>query len=576
MSSYLFAIQESVTKYAQVISDIIGMDVDIADRSLTRVAGTGAFASRVGRSISDEGHAFQCTMASREFIAIENPGQNEICRQCASCDSCQEKYEICCPILLSDEAIGAMAIATFDEKKVPYIRENLRSFRNFLENISEMIAAKVAEYKDGQSIKTTLELLRRMIDFISEGVIIFKDDRSILFLNHKAELLLGCELRQLAYLCKIREFSIRETEIHEKTGNTEYQFRVRGKQIRVRGNSYPIVVDEKESARVFVFEDVAALHQNFFQTGHENINFNTIIGRDKSFLRIKQQAVDYACSSMNLLIRGESGTGKEVFARAICNGSPRKNKPFVTVSCNGTLDAISEKELFGFFENSPDDKSISKFELAAGGTLFIDGIERLPLRLQSRLVRFMVENRYDVRVIVSAAADLETLVANGGFMPDLFYMLDVNTIRIPPVRRRKKDIRLLVDCFLAHYNSVEGKQVTFGRGIYAAFQEYRWPGNVREIDSMVSLIVTGALKSELETVEDLPVTIQEKIAAREDETFNLKELEKRAIVHVLNNSDRSTQGKVDAARTLGISVASLYRKIKEYGLVEKANYELSK
>lgn len=577
MSSYLYEVKDSVMKYAQVISGVIGMDVDIADSELIRIAGTGVFSKLVGKNITDEGYAFSWAINNKEFININNPGKNEICQKCPARDRCEEKYEICCPILLEGEAIGAMAIATFDESKTAYIKENLESFKDFLENIAELIAAKVAEYKDAQSIKTTLQLLRKLIDFINEGVIIFNTDRSILFLNRKAELLLGYELRQLEYLKKIKEFSMKHAAVNGGGNNTEYQFKIRGKVIKIIGNSYPIVVDAKEAARVFVFEDVAALHRHFFQAGKDIINFDFILGKDKGFCRVKQQAREYAFNNLNLLIRGESGTGKEVFARAICNEGPRKNKPFVTVSCNGTLDAISEKELFGFLPNSPEDKNISKFELASDGILFIDGIERLPLRLQSRLVNFMTENKYEVRIIASTSANLEELTKNGGFMAGLFYMLDVNSISIPPVRKRKKDIRLLVNYFIEKYNAIEGKQINLTEEVYVIFDNYSWPGNVREIDSMAGLIVSGVLKSEPVSLDDLPATIREKIIEQEDDdTYNLKELEKRTIIRLLNSNEIGIQGKEQVAKALGISVASLYRKMKEYQIVDKPKYEFSK
>lgn len=575
-TSYLSEVQESVKKYAQVISNIIGMDVDIADDRLTRIAGTGIFSKSVGQNIADEGYAFGWAIRRKEFVNIDNPGKNEICRQCPNQNNCEEKYEICCPILLEGEAIGAMAIATFDEKKISYITENLNSFKDFLENIADLIAAKVAEYRDAQSIKTSLELLKKMIDFINEGVMVFKNDKSILFLNRKAERLLGYELRQIEYLIKIKEFSIRQSSIKEAANNAEYQFKVRGKVTKIKGNVSPILVDDKAAAYVFVFEDVAALHQNFFQTGHETINFSSIIGKDKNFCKVKQQAIEYACNNRNLLIRGESGTGKEVFAHAICNESPRRHKPFVTFGCNGTPDTISEKELFGFMPNSPEEKGISKFELASGGTLFVDGIDRLPLRLQSRLANYMNENPWDVRIIAATSGDLEEEMKAGSFTESLYYRLDVYSIRIPPVRKRKKDIRLLVDYFLDKYNTIEGKEITLDSEVYEAFDGYLWPGNVREIDSVVGLIVTGAIKSEPVRLSDLPSTITEKLIVREDDTYNLKELEKRTILRLLNNAEISTKGKEQVAKALGISVASLYRKLKEYQITEKASYEFSK
>lgn len=574
--SLLAEVKNSVQKYAQVIANVIGMDVDITDADLIRIAGTGAFAESVDTDISSQGHAFTWTMLHREFLAIRSPGQDEVCRECPNRETCAEKFEICCPIILDGKAIGAIAIATFDDARVAYIVENLESLQGFIENIADLISAKVAEYKDEKSIKTSLTLLKNMIDLINEGVIIFGPDKSIQFLNRKAENLLGYELGQLRYLKKIKEFSMRHRMLKESANNSEYTFRIRGKVSKIQGNLNAVVVDRQETAQVFTFEDVVTMHQHYFQNGTRSIDFHFILGEDKNFLKVKQHAQELAFQENHLLICGENGTGKEIFARAICNEGPRKNKPFVTVSCNGTVDAISEQELFGYLPNHPEETCVSKFELATEGTLFFDGIENLPLRLQARLVDAISNNCHRVRIIAAAGAELEKMVKSGGFRSDLFYILDVYAIHIPPVRRRRSDIRMLVDYFLERHNTAAGREVRLSEDVYRLFDAYAWPGNVREIDSVLSLVVNLARQNGPIRPESLSPAIKERIGQQESETYNLKQLEKQTILKLMNSHETSAEGKKEIAAMLGISPASLYRKLKEYGIIKQGSYKFSK
>lgn len=572
--SYLKKVDDSVKKYAEVISAILDMDVDIADDKLIRIAGTGKFLEHVNKNIINEGNAFKNVLKTKRPLVINNPGSNEVCMDCPNKNKCTEKYEISWPIILDNSVIGVIALALFDENKVKYVSDNLTKFMNFLENIADLIAAKVSEYKSSQEREFSLQLLKKLIDFINEGVIVFDDNNSILFMNKKAENLLGHTLNQLNYLRKIKKFSIRKKAINKSVANVEYNINVKDKKYRLLGNIYPIKVGNREMSNVFIFQDIISLHQKLFQPNQEDYNFNLIIGKDENFLQVKEEAKEFAYSDMNLLIRGESGTGKEVFARAIHNESRRRDKPFVSVVCSGTVDSILEKEIFGFLSDIPDNKGISKFELAnGGGTLFIDEIGDLSLRLQGRLLEIMQRKKYDVRFIVTTAKNLETMVKDGEFRKDLYYTIEPFSILIPPVRSRKGDIRLLVDFFLDKYNNLEGKDITLEEEVYDVFMRYSWPGNVREIEYIISLLINIYNKERPISINDLPRTIKNKMFSNTEGIYNLERIEKETIIKALNSFGNTAKSKELIAKELGISKATFYRKLQKYSIIEEIKYK---
>lgn len=572
--SLLFKVADSVKKYAQVISSVLNMDVDIADNNLMRLAGTGRFSDHVDTYMASEGKAFKWVLENKKPIVVENPRLHKVCLDCSTRDCCDEKYEISCPIILDGEVIGVIALATFEEKTKFNISENLSNYLDFLENIADLIAAKAAEYKNYQEQEFTLQLLKRLMDFINDGVIVFSEGNSILFINRKAEVLFGNTLSQLKYLRKIKQFSIQKVKSNNNLSQVEYDCTVKGRKVKLLGNIYPITVGEREVSEVFVFQDTISLHQNLFQAHQpEDYNFEHIIGREENFLLIIEHAKVLSYSDKNILICGETGTGKEIFARAIHNESGRKNKPFITVMCSSTMDSILESEVFGDNLNSPDGKTISKMELARDGTIFFDEIGDMSLRLQARLME-SIKSQADnaVRIIAASSSDLKAMVGSGQFRKDLYYTLETFSITIPPVRSRPSDIELLVRFFLEKYCHLEGKELTLEKDVYDLLCKYSWPGNVREIENIVSLIVNLQSGEKKVSVKDLPETVKNKLVQNTIGQYNLERIEKETILNALNSFGSSTDAKKYIAKELGISTATLYRKLEKYSIVEKKQY----
>jgi two-component system, NtrC family, response regulator AtoC len=284
----------------------------------------------------------------------------------------------------------------------------------------------------------------------------------------------------------------------------------------------------------------------------------------------------------NILITGESGTGKELVARAIHNGSPRKNKPFVGFNCGGFTEELISNELFGHEKGAftgADAVKPGLFETAQGGTIFLDEIGEMALSMQVKLLRAIQERQVfrvggskavplDIRMISATNKDLEYEVNSGRFRGDLFFRLKVVMIRTPPLRERKEDIALLADHFLQYYNRLYNKDVEgFNRQALDILVRYSFPGNVRELEHMVCSAVALSEQKYI-SAKDLPhdLSMMEISPISCNELTSLAEHEK---AHILRTLEATNYNKVRAAGILGIPRTSLWRKIKKFGIDDK-------
>ncbi|MCC6672972.1 MAG: sigma-54-dependent Fis family transcriptional regulator [Planctomycetes bacterium] len=307
-----------------------------------------------------------------------------------------------------------------------------------------------------------------------------------------------------------------------------------------------------------------------------------IIGQDPKILRVIEVVRQIAPTAASVLVLGPSGTGKELVARAIHNLSPRRANPFVALNCGGLAEGTIESELFGHvrgaYTGAVADRE-GKFEYANGGTLFLDEVGEMPPGTQIKLLRVLEDRevsrmgankprKVDVRVIAATNADLAARVKSGEFREDLFYRLKVVTLELPPLRERRGDIKLLVEHFLRHFGGVHGKDVeSIDRDALVALVNYDWPGNVRELRNAVESMVVRA-RGNILTRQDLPPEIWAPSPADHDAWLFLggktaEEVEKQ---HIRVSLELNGGNRVRAARAMGISERTLYRKIKEYGL----------
>jgi len=342
-----------------------------------------------------------------------------------------------------------------------------------------------------------------------------------------------------------------------------------------------LIFDDKRelSGVIATFDDVRA-EIEFEKDIGKLEEFCGIVGKDEKMLRIYQQIKSIAKVSFPVLIYGESGTGKELIAEAIHKLSPRKNGPFVPVNCSAIPDTLIESELFGYekgaFTGAIREKK-GRFELAHGGTIFLDEIGDISPLMQVKLLRViqtgMVERlgstrpiRIDTRIISATNKDLEKEVREGKFRDDLFYRISVIPIKLSPLRERKGDIPLLVNRFLKDMsNSFSIKVSSVSKNAMNALIQYTWPGNVRELQNVIQYAVVQAQANEREHIDlsDFPEKILGHKTLRTARYTN--NVSRRGLtLDMINEALKRAGGnKVKAARLLGISRATLYRLLQK-------------
>jgi transcriptional regulator with PAS, ATPase and Fis domain len=315
--------------------------------------------------------------------------------------------------------------------------------------------------------------------------------------------------------------------------------------------------------------------------------FDDIITQSSLIKHFKSRAQSFAATNLPVLITGESGVGKELFAHAIHNSSDRVYKPFVSINCATIPETLLESELFGYekgsFTGANKSGKLGKFELAQGGTIFLDEIGDLPLNMQSKLLRVLQENQIekigssksidiDVRIIAATNYDLLKQVESKRFRADLYYRLNVLNLNIPSLRERSEDIPLLIDHFISSFYQKNGIYKKFSIEIISALSNYSWPGNVRELKNIVYRLMVIATGEEV-TKASIPTNILENSYKSMANSYNisgllsqkcslnniLKEIEIKIIEDTLNICNNN---KSKAAELLGIKRMTLYRKLK--------------
>lgn len=309
--------------------------------------------------------------------------------------------------------------------------------------------------------------------------------------------------------------------------------------------------------------------------------YDTIIGNSPAIVTATNLAKKVAPTNAPVLLTGETGTGKEIFAQVIHYGSSRNNYPFVALNCSALSKDIMESELFGHkvgaFTGAIKDKK-GLIEEAKGGTLFLDEIGEMPMELQPKFLRFLENGTYyrvgdtqqrtaEVRLIAATNRTLQKEIDAGHFRSDLYYRIAVFSIPLPPLRERQKDITLLAAHYLKMYAAKTNKQIGgIDNDAMQLLRQYPWPGNVRELKNVIERAVILEDSSML-TVNSLPYEIQRNAVTSTTEdgltAFHLATVEKLHIQKVLKYTNWN---KTEAAKLMDIGLATLYRKIEEYGI----------
>ena len=319
--------------------------------------------------------------------------------------------------------------------------------------------------------------------------------------------------------------------------------------------------------------------------------FDKMVGRSQQIQEVRKIGKKVAATDANVLLQGESGTGKEFFARALHLDSLRRSGPFITVNCGAIPTSLFESELFGYapgaFAGAEVKGKPGMFELANGGTVFLDEVGELPPDIQVKLIRVLQDKVFyrvgssepipaDVRVIAATHRNLESMIANNQFREDLYYILNVVSVQMPPLRERKEDIPELMYFFLREFSQTYGKVIAkIEPEVTNAMLDYNWPGNLRELKNVVERMVVLA-EGKVITKECLPENLNRHTyislvsTPNQENLINVAlEAERQVILKTLEQCDGN---RSEAARILGIPRSTLYYKLRQLGIRHRSAY----
>jgi len=349
----------------------------------------------------------------------------------------------------------------------------------------------------------------------------------------------------------------------------------------------PFEVEDLLSTIRKALERRKILMENLYlkQALDERASMGELIGKDDKIRKIYDIIEHISDSDSTVLITGESGTGKEIVAETIHKKSKRANKPYVIVNCAAIPENLLESEMFGHERGSFTgalDRHLGKFELASGGTIFLDEIGEMPMAMQVKLLRAVQEGAIervggeksipiDIRIIAATNIDLKKAIQDKKFREDLYYRLNVIPINIPPLRDRSEDIPLFINYFLAKYNKELNKDIKYMSGeALKVFEEYSWPGNIRELENLIERIVTLSKDDHIDTAHLPKDIIHSK--ANNNGTFSLEEGSLMKAVRnfekkIINEALRYCNGnQTNTAKTLGVHRTTLISKLEAYGI----------
>lgn len=491
-----------------------------------------------------------------------------------TCSGCPIKDE-------SGKIIGTLDLTGYSEQvhshTLGMVVAGARAIENQLMN--NKLRSKLLTEKKQQKL---------ILDSILKGFITADIQGVILSANSFASELFGCSNDELLHMKTsdiLKDWNSVYKSIKEDSSSFKKDVDVISKRniLQLNLTVYPVKNQNNEATNVIlVFDEVKKQRKSVdsIMGRHAIYTFDKIVGKDANFLQVINFAKKISDSRSNILIMGESGTGKELFAQSIHNYSERSNGSFVALNCGAIPRNLIESELFGYeqgsFTGAKAGGNPGKFEIADGGTIFLDEIGEMPLDLQTRLLRVIEEGTVsrigsshervvDVRVIAATNKNLKQEVENGTFRKDLFYRLNVLPLRLPSLCERKGDIKLLLDYFMDRISKkLNKKKVHIPLEYIEKLVEYNWPGNVRELENYVELAVNTEMVPDIHVLnfeESSNKSIKIKSAANVSSVLSLKEMEKEHIVNVLESTGHNI---TQAASVLGIGRNTLYRKLKEF------------
>lgn len=583
--SVLMQIQPTIQRFARMLASVLQLEVEIVDENLCRVAGTGAYGKFLGRQLSGNSRLLRHVLETKTEKVVTQSRFDPLCEGCDSKENCREKAFLGTPVILQDRCVGVISLIAVTHEQQEHISDNLREFSDYVRHISTIFVSKLLEDQGpGDNIS---KIFATMIDNMDQGVLVVDADNRIQFVNQTALKTLGVVQNNI--IGKPVRFRPLTFESNFTHGHMQHIVSWDDKSELIIGQLHNI-----QGRQLFLM----AFHQSHTSFSVANApdepHIEQLVGECRVMRQLKRLISRIAPSPSSVMVVGESGTGKEVVARAIHKLSGRRNKPFIAINCAAIPEQLLESELFGYvkgaFTGASANGKTGLIQAANTGTLFLDEIGDMPLMLQAKLLR-AIEAReilpigasspiqVDIRIISATNQNLAQFIAEGKFREDLFYRLNVIPITLPPLRERQEDIELLVHYFLhLHTRRLGSVYPGIAPDVVEILRKHRWPGNLRELSNLMEYLVNVVPSGEVidstllppnllnnGTTEQSDVTeVSEAHLSLDDAGGTaLEEMEKQMIREALSRHNSKKQ----VADELGIGIATLYRKIKKYELL---------
>ncbi len=571
----LISIQPTIHRLIQMLAKVIHADVELVDAKLTRIAGTGIYENDIGFK-RPSSRLLNYIIETREAKVLPESSDDPRYEH----EQSPETAFIGVPILAEQQCLGVICLTANSEPTQQLLLHSAALFCEYVQHIAQLIVAKLTETSN-QPIGLE-KVFINLIDNMDQGVLVLGEDNSIIYANEPALFTLQLTRTDLTRLT----ISIR-CLAH---GGTSMECQ-----------QHILAIEDREALLVGQFYNDAS-HKLFLMSFYQphipeisyesNSVFGEVIGESEQMRRIKTLMSRIAPSPSSVLINGESGTGKEVIANAIHKLSKRTQHPFIAINCAAIPDQLLESELFGYtkgaFTGASSKGRVGLIQAADKGTLFLDEIGDMSLQLQAKLLR-VLESRevmpvgsntvvpVDIRIISATNRNFAELIKRNEFREDLYYRLNVIPIFLPTLNERTGDIHLLVNYFMdIHTQRLGVAYPGMTQETLDCLNIYPWPGNVRELSNLVEYLINIVPEGDQITADLLPPQFEHldnhrppladrtslEMPTQLTSKMSLEMMEKQQIEDAINRLN-SRQAVADE---LGIGIATLYRKIKKYGL----------
>jgi PAS domain S-box-containing protein len=491
--------------------------------------------------------------------------------------------DISSPIVIEEKTIGWILVYLNTSEKQPDYQKQ-QAYLNW-------VGRFLSKAMEGNFSIDRSEMLARILDAVHEGVMVIDRSSQVIYYNVKAEQLIKFPSSKIIGQ-SLASIWPGAPALQAAKNGLEYTEKEEIYQIGERWMHFIVSIrllsgTEDHEGVVISFRDISEARRLIYNLSQSSPahSFKDIIGNSLIIRKIKEQALRVAKSNSTVLITGESGTGKEIFARAIHFASLRSKGPFISLNCGAIPENLLESELFGYeggaFTGALKEGKVGKFEIADGGTVFLDEIGEMPLHLQVKLLH-VLQNRevervggsqkipVDIRIVAASNRDLDVMMQERKFRKDLYFRLGVIPLHIAPLRERKEDIPQLTEFFLAKLAGRMNRPImTVSSEVLEMFLSYQWPGNIRELENTLEYAV-NMCNGNMLIPANIPQRVNKPVQEQTECNSNLKTLlvnyERKVIEEHLRRFGTSSKEKNRVAKVLGVSRSTLYRRISELNI----------